>query len=213
MKSQIKKIEWVSRLVQSRALRVHEASFARSTGWFESARTGTSVDSNDDPIPWITYSALHFLKGRIRTDLKVFEFGSGNSTLWWAAKVQKVVSCEHDPVWHELVRHRIPQNVKYLLRSLDDESYSRAILEEDDAFDVVVIDGRRRNECLISAMQRLNEEGVVIWDNSDRARYVESFDLLANHGFRRIEFRGMGPVGIAEWETSVFYRSSNCLDI
>lgn len=46
-------------------------------GWFRSYREKSAVDANGDPIPWITYPALDFIRKRVTRDLTVFEFGSG----------------------------------------------------------------------------------------------------------------------------------------
>lgn len=37
----------------------------------------------------------------IPSDARVFEYGSGNSTLWWQAHAGEVVSVEHDRPWFE----------------------------------------------------------------------------------------------------------------
>ena len=36
----------------------------------------------------------------VRPNLRVFEYGCGNSSLWWAQRVEKVVSVEHDEAWY-----------------------------------------------------------------------------------------------------------------
>jgi len=47
----------------------------------------------------MTYPAIRFLERRLSNSLEVFEFGSGNSTLWWAERVSRIDSCEHDAQW------------------------------------------------------------------------------------------------------------------
>src|SRR5437016_5174452 len=59
----------------------------RSEGWSKSNRLGLPLAADGSPLPWYTYSAIHFLEPRLRDDLKVFEYGSGHSTLWYAARV------------------------------------------------------------------------------------------------------------------------------
>jgi hypothetical protein len=59
----------------------------KDDGWFRSCREQASVDANGNPIPWITYPAIEFLVKRINNQLSVFEYGCGNSTLWWASRV------------------------------------------------------------------------------------------------------------------------------
>ncbi|MFH0879142.1 MAG: hypothetical protein V2A34_05480, partial [Lentisphaerota bacterium] len=83
-----------------------------SAGWDRSFREMSSVDAGGKPIPWITYSALQFLESRIRKDFRVFEYGCGNSTLWWANRVQQVTSCESDEQWVRRIIACRPANAK-----------------------------------------------------------------------------------------------------
>ena len=58
------------------------------------------VNKNKDPIPWYTYSSIHFLDKRIKKGMKIFEYGSGNSTLWFANKGCNICTYEHDLNWY-----------------------------------------------------------------------------------------------------------------
>ena len=53
-------------------------------------------------LPWWTFAAIEetdkFLKSR--QDAKVFEYGSGASTIWLARRAAIVVSIEQDEGWH-----------------------------------------------------------------------------------------------------------------
>lgn len=53
--------------------------------------------------PHFTPKAIRVLESRLHKDMKLFEWGSGVSTLWFAERVSQVVSIEHDPFWHEQV--------------------------------------------------------------------------------------------------------------
>src|SRR5687767_7844376 len=69
-------------------------------GWTASSVRRLSVDGCLRPIPWWTYPAFELLQLRLPVRrLRVFEWGSGNSTAWWAARGADVVACEHDPKW------------------------------------------------------------------------------------------------------------------
>ena len=52
-----------------------------------------------DRSPWITFSAKRFLEENINPTMRVFEYGAGGSTLFFAARVREVVSVEHNPDW------------------------------------------------------------------------------------------------------------------
>lgn len=183
-------------------------------GWFSSFSAKQAIDRQGQPIPWITYPCLYFLAERIHSNLTVFEYGSGNSTLWWASRVSRVVTCEHDKAWYERMINRLPSNASLShIEVTAGGDYSREILKYREEFDIVVIDGRDRVNCAKNALPALKKGGIIVWDNSERLSYQEGFDYLASNGFRRIDFSGIGPVNVYSWSTSIFYRDQNCLGV
>lgn len=75
--------------------------------------------------PWLTLPAIRFLKARLRPTTRVFEWGSGMSTLWFERMCREVHSVESDPEWFRIVTSRARRAVVYLLqghsaRRLDD---------------------------------------------------------------------------------------------
>jgi hypothetical protein len=187
---------------------------ARRTHWLESAFHGQPLDEAGQPCPWFTYSALHFLFSRDVTGLRIFEYGSGCSTAWWAANARSVVSVEHDADWFHKLHPTVPSNVTYLYRELEhDGEYARQIIHHANSVDIVVIDGRDRVNCAKNCVGRLSPQSVVIWDNSDRTKYEEGYAALISDGYRRIDFRGFGPTSYNPWTTSFFYKTGNCLGI
>jgi len=186
----------------------------REDGWLRSFREGRSVDASGAPLPWLTYPALEFLAARIRPEWRVFEYGSGASTHWWAKRVREVVSVEHDPGWYAKVRGGLPANAKLShVPLVPGGDYARSAAREPGGFDVVVIDGRDRVNCARAALVGLQPRGVIVWDNSDRADYAEGYALLAAAGFRKVPFVGMAPVFNQKSETGVFYRDGNVLGL
>ena len=184
----------------------------RQSGWLKSIQTRQAVDENGKPVPWISYPAINFLSGRVRREFEVFEYGSGNSTLWWAMNAGRIVSCEHDEVWYSQLKERIPEGVTYVHEPLEGGRYPSSI-KNYGYFDIVMIDGRERVECSNHAITQLKDGGVIVFDNSDRERYQPAFDLFGHSGFKRLDFMGIGPISQKPISTSIFYRSSNCLGI
>lgn len=183
-------------------------------GWFRSFNEGRPVDFQGNPIPFITYPAWEFLRRRIRPDMIVFEYGSGASTLWWAARVKEVFSAEHQAEWHARISQLAPSNATIYFQPLDDkEAYARLALKPGKLFSIIVIDGRERVRCAQHAVKALAPEGVIMWDNSERKKYGPGFHFLQERGFRRLEFIGLSPGVNEKSETSIFYRPGNCLGI
>ena len=52
-----------------------------------------------DRVPWITFEARDFIEARLKPEMKVFEYGTGGSTLFFADRVRSVVSVENDATW------------------------------------------------------------------------------------------------------------------
>lgn len=70
-------------------------------------------------VPWMTYKAAGWLDRYLRKDMSVFEYGSGGSTMFFANRVHRVVSVEHDAVWYRQVSEALERggltNCEYLL--------------------------------------------------------------------------------------------------
>lgn len=189
-------------------------SALENDGWFISWSKKGAYNSNEEPIPWITYPSHEYIKKNLPPSISVFEYGSGNGTLWWASVAKEVISCEHDKEWFQKMSVAIPQNAKIIFAELDiDGTYSKVILRYKNKFDIVVIDGRERVACAINCLPSLTDEGVLIFDDSDRDYYADAFNFLHQKGFRRVDFIGMAPGLLLKCQTSIFYRDNNIFNL
>jgi hypothetical protein len=212
LSSALRKSRSGARLLTVRSLVLN--GYLKDKGWMDSVAQSMPVDGSGQPIPWYTYGAIDFLSDRIRDDMSVFEFGSGNSTLWWSSRTRRVVSCEHDEHWYALMKSRVPANVTYAHVALDaDGAYASTAVRQAEKFDVIVIDGRDRVNCTKASLAALKPDGSIVFDNSDRSDYESGYAHLQANGFRRLDFWGMGPINSYGWCTSVFYRTRNCFGI
>lgn len=187
--------------------------YLREQNWYSSYNRAQVIGPDGLPMPWLTYSAVHFIEARMKPTMRVFEFGAGNSTHWWARHSANVVAVEHNPEWFDRVAATLPQNAELLLKEIENGDYCQAAEQQPERFDLICIDGRERVDCARHSIDALKPDGVIVWDNTDRDSYQEGFDFLAEHGFRRIDFHGMGSRCVEAWTTSIFYRSDNCLMI
>jgi hypothetical protein len=69
-------------------------NYLERQGWF----LNVPADS-EGYTPWFTYPAVSFLKDIISPEVKVFEFGSGYSTLYFNKNAGECFSVEHDRGW------------------------------------------------------------------------------------------------------------------
>jgi hypothetical protein len=75
--------------------------------WSSSLRNGRTP--LDDQSPWISLAAIDYLESILHPEARVFEWGSGGSTLFLASRARSVVSVEHNRQWFEQVRTRAAQ--------------------------------------------------------------------------------------------------------
>ncbi|GAB3247776.1 hypothetical protein GCM10027347_03650 [Larkinella harenae] len=178
-------------------------TLSREFGHFKSAKKWQSIDKNEKPIPWYTYPAIEFINQLDLSDKTVFEYGSGNSTLFWASRCRKVVAIESNKEWYNTIRSRLPQNVTYHLIE-DQDAYINAIHQYPEPFDIIIVDGDARFRCTASALNQLTPTGFFILDNSDW--HPKSSKLLRESGLIEIDMAGFNPINGYTTTTS-FYLS------
>ena len=171
------------------------------------------------PIPWYTYSSIHFLSAKLAlldehdsSKPKIFEFGSGKSTLWWSSRAALVVSVEDNVEWHSYVTQNKPANVSYEFAN-SRESYIEVFLKQESKFDLIVIDGSHRTDCIVNCFGKLSDKGIVIVDNSDWEEIKALGQIFEELNFRQLEFYGVGLRNGHPWGKYFFYRPNNFLEI
>lgn len=93
---------------------------------------------------------------------------------------------------------------------LDNEfhSYAAALLDYPSGhFNIIVVDGMARVLTAWLASRQLADDGMIIFDNSDRDEYSDAYQFLIRAGFVRIDFSGLGPLNDYAWCTSIFVKS------
>lgn len=191
-----------------------ENSYLKATGWKESAKRRLPSGVDGSPIPWMNYPIIAFLNKRLHKDINLFEYGSGYSTLFFAERVKFVRTIEYDEKWFELINQKLPENTEiHYVKNDVDGKYCRAIGMTEEKYDVIVIDGRDRVNCLIQGIDRLNESGVIIFDDSQREKYLEAFHYARSKGFKVLDIEGMTAKKFDLNTTSVIYRNVNCLGL
>ncbi len=180
-------------------------------------------------LPWITDGAVSFLDGFLfrNKNTHVFEFGMGNSTLYFLTKGCIVTAVDHDPNWVELVEKTADnfQMGDRLMASCLPRPYLPAY--QSNNYSIVAIDGRDRVECLKHVLDiGINDSTILLLDNTERVnggRYVEYQSLL--NGFQQIHFEQPCVPGVPpdtgnyndrsgnrvthRWITTVAYKSNN----
>jgi hypothetical protein len=175
-----------------------------SSGWLNSLVQGRPVNVLSKPIPWITYAAIDFLDSIAKPDWNVFEWGSGNSTLWWSGKVKSVLAAESDKGWHAEISQRMPTNAGIVYGGTVQEYLDVFNNAPVDKFDAIVIDGEFRAACAKIACNKLAPGGIIVFDNSDMSELDEGLQFLTDKGLLRLDFWGLTPGTLYKNCTSVF---------
>jgi len=188
--------------------------YLSTIGWFTAFDNHQAVDANNQPIPWVTYSFIDFIKTRLNNNLSIFEYGSGNSTLFYAKNVKKVVSVEHDKAWYDRIVKEKASNAEMIFTALErGGEYSKKATLLGEKFDIIIVDGRDRVNCCMNSINALTESGVLILDDSEREVYQKARTFLIEKGFKELPFTGISPGLFYNKTTSVFYKADNCLGI
>jgi Methyltransferase domain len=167
----------------------------------------------DLDVPWWTYRAIDVVDAWLSArphPIRVFEYGSGASTAWLARRTDEVHSVEHHAGFAEMMRPllqkiadidliviepvktatpTVPSN-KEGHAGLDFAEYVAAIDKVGGMFDLIVIDGRAREACLRASISHLKSDGIIVFDNTRRARYLTA---IAGSGLAERRLRGLTP--------------------
>jgi hypothetical protein len=188
--------------------------YLHSIGWFRAFDEQQAMDEEGHPLPWVTYSFIDFIKSRLNKSISIFEYGSGSSTLFYARRVGKVVSVEHDQKWFNKIVGTKPDNATMIYTELfTDGEYSKKASLLNEKFDMIIVDGRDRVNCCKYSLAALSDKGVLVLDDSERPAYADARRLLKEAGFRELSFTGISPGLFYLKATSVFYKPDNCLSI
>jgi predicted O-methyltransferase YrrM len=193
---------------------------AKPRGVLAHWRTLYAIHDVDDlvklDLPWWTYGAIDAVEERLASlkgSARVFEFGSGASTVWLGRRSAEVFSVEHDGSFADVMRRVLAEadlvDSVHLIEvrptttpdprvrsgrpgedELDFAGYADAVAQVGGQFDVICVDGRARVACALASLEYLAPEGVLVWDDSQRPRYSD--------GIRRTKlkvkrFRGFVP--------------------
>ncbi len=167
-------------------------------------------DKDGNPLPWYTYPAIEYLSQFDYSQKKIFEYGCGYSSMFWAERAEKVTSIEDNFEWHARWQKEF-QHPRLEIRWRDEgEIYENAIFEDDALYDVIVVDGKRRAECAKAAIVKLASGGMIILDDSDRINtsqeYVDAVRALRQADLIQIDFYGFCPMNNYTKTTSLFLR-------
>jgi hypothetical protein len=143
-----------------------------------------AFDSNGVRFPWYSSGVLEILDKMDLKGKRIFEYGGGNSTIWFKSRGAIVEGVDSNPEWAamsglELQTELIP--------------YTRAIYK-GHKFDLICIDGIFRDDCTEHALNCIEKGGMIIIDNwmqpsAELSDWHLAVDLLAVRGLPHTVYR------------------------
>ena len=167
-------------------------------------------------LPWWSFAAIEEAD-RLFPGKRIFEWGSGGSTLRYAQKGAQITAIEDDSAWMAAVQTALEKagatqrvTMKYIPFDFDQaahfasSAYCQAL--NDGSWDVVIIDGqdktfRERITCFRQAEPLMQPGTIILVD--DFWRYEE---LLGSNRARNVRvFESVGPCRIGVTSTAMFF--------
>ena len=121
--------------------------------------------------PWLSQAMIEILGSWLQPQHQGLEWGSGRSTLWFAQRVNHLISIEHDESWYRRINSQLKEtklgNVDYRLCRNPREYVSCVEQLPREQLDFVLIDGiaATRDRCALAAVPILKVGGILIIDN------------------------------------------------
>jgi len=176
----------------------------------------TGKETLEYEVPWLVPEAIFLLDKLLTKDMRVLEFGSGGSTLFFSKRTRSVTSFEDDLKWYTKVLGILN---KKKITNVGLVFYTKKWLEDNfptDGFNCVLIDnkisrnGVRRKWLLEKSVPLLTEPKIFILDNygtfsSDKLTdeaFIEKYSLegCREETYNHPKWKGCG--------TRVFYNAS-----
>lgn len=160
--------------------------------------------------PWFNRESIFYVYNKIKEkNLKtILEYGGGASTYWFLKMLNlKVTTIEDNIEWIKLLKNKIEKTnfyknwnieavspdeiIDYNIKWDEHPKYWKTYVSKIfnyDKFDVIVIDGKSRNECIKTCIDRLTPNGILIIDNAEREIYKSAIDNYIPKNWKRTDF-------------------------
>ena len=155
-------------------------------------------------LPLIALPATRFLRQNLQPKMKVFEWGSGMSTLWYEGHCAEIHSVEDQYEWYRRVQVGTRRATVYYLK---DRAYVDKIREFPDGyFDLISIDGGARLACLEAALEKGGAPWLLLDDTDSPDLSVVVSRVSGLSGWEPHRFTGFSPGQFYVQETTILRR-------
>jgi predicted O-methyltransferase YrrM len=201
--------------------------------WIRSIREGYFLDK---PSPWLTFDSIGFIRERMQEGMKVFEYGSGGSTLFWLSLGATCVTVEHDADWFAALKKHLNSSDRVDYRFVPPERnekregtddpedpecyisnatrykdcqfyhYVSQIDEFPDGFFDLILIDGRARPSCIKHSVKKIRINGALIIDNTERPYYLTKAKAYLHNFERREFHGVGPILDHMWKTDVYIR-------
>lgn len=157
-------------------------------------------DKLNIPAPWYVKQVVEILDKMDFNGKRIFEYGVGDSTAWFRSKGAKCYGIETDKGWAEKCGvYNIPIDHQMC------EYCSSLFGNQPIFYDLIVIDGEHRDDCLLYAIQAIKKDGLIIIDNfeqpsADLPDWPKTRKLIEE---KKLNFTIYKQEGHQDWQTLV----------
>lgn len=185
--------------------------------------------------PWMSFREIEIIEAALlavdKPHLEILEWGCGGSTLHFTKMLTDKgrsfhwTSVEHNRAWYEDIAAQIGQRDNIELHWFDAEGDDRKALQDtpmqdyvnfpaslQKKFDLILVDGRKRRQCMAAAVNLITDDGAVYLHDALRPEYHGAFSSYPEGHFVSLKlWRGIRkPAGIgrriANFWNYVYYR-------
>lgn len=152
------------------------------------------VENSSTFLPWYNFQLIEYLNSYLKSNMVIFEYGVGFSSLFYAQKNCTVCGVETRMEWKNKIANLAKENglsERINIKLCENiTNFHKMIFEYDFEFDVMVVDSIQRLACLESA-KSVYKKGLIILDNSERENLQNAKNIMT--GFEYLEFEGKRP--------------------
>jgi hypothetical protein len=170
-------------------------------------------------MPWIAWPCIEFLDSYLKPGDRVFEWGGGGSTIYFLKKGCLLTTVESSEVWVKELTTRVDAlppdcrsrwDLRFVaVKNNADPRIADYIHEVTNGgpWDVVLVDGWSRFQCLLAARSTVRPGGVLVLDNANQQQFRDVPSVM--NGWKRHAFRGLGVARSWVTQTDAYVRPQN----
>ena len=121
-----------------------------------------------------------------RKPAKVLEYGAGTSSLYWPQRyafIKLWMAIEHDLDWAIYLAGQSPDNLMVICIMTEPIETYVVPPQGYAPFDMIIIDGLHRVECIEASPQYLAPDGAVLLHDADRLEYRDALNIYPHCQF------------------------------